>query len=467
MQLTGRREITTPYTTVTRDNLIPILNSALPIYVENARQIEYLEGYVRGRQPILGRTKKIRPEICNRIVENHALEIASFHSGYFLGEPLTYVTRGAREGVTEEVARLNDILVDAGKPTYDKRLATDMAVCGVGYRMIAPAREADELIELDVIKPENAFVVYHSGFGHYPLLGAVLSVRLIDDKPTDIISGYTADFFFEVSRGEKLQVLTWEPHLLGEVPIYEYRLNSQMMGSFEPAIPLLDAINNIQSNRTDGVEQFVQHFLKFVNCDIEDDRIKTLHELGAIVIKSFEGHPGDVEIVSQELDQQQTQTLVDWLYDQALNVCGMPTNRKGGTSTSDTGKAVFLRDGWSQCETRAQDAEALFKLSERRFLKTVLNIAAQREVDFGLGQLSAREVGIKFTRRQYDNLLTKTQSLLHMLEAGIHPSIAFAQCGLFNDPADVYEQSRDYLRKWDYEDASAIALPAVEVENDA
>lgn len=468
MQLNGRREITTPYETVDENNLIPILKSALSLHSVNAREIKYLIGYAKGRQPVLSRQKKYRKDICNRIVENHAAEIASFHSGYFLGEPLTYVSRGTREGITEEVAALNDIMTDVGKATHDKQLATWMAICGVGYRMVAPAKYDDELIELDTPSPESTFVVYYSGFGHYPLLGArTVTVVQPDGSKADRICGYTSTHYFEATySGAELNLTRWDPHILGGVPIFEYRLNSLLMGSFEPAIPLLDAINTLQSNRVDGVEQFIQHFLKFVNCDIDELKLKQLLELGALSVRSVEGQHGDVDIVSQEMDQQQTQTLVDWLYDQALNICGMPTTRKGGTSSSDTGKAVFLRDGWSHVETRAQDSEALFRLSEKRFLRVVLNIAEQSRADFGLGQLSIRDVDAKFTRRQYDNLLTKTQSLMHMLESGIHPSIAITHCGLFNDPADVYEQSKEYLRKWEYEDAAAIALPEVEVAAD-
>lgn len=466
MQLNGRREITTSYEAVDENNLIPILKAAMSVHGVNSREIRYLLNYAKGHQPVLSRRKKYRKDICNRIVENHAAEIASFHSGYFLGEPLTYVSRGARDGVTEELAALNDIMTDIGKATHDKQLATWMAICGVGYRMVAPSRYDEELIELDTPSPESTFIVYYSGFGHYPLLGArTVTVIRPDGRKADMICGYTATHYFEATYGNtELELTLWQPHVLGGIPIFEYRLNSLLMGSFEPAIPLLDAINILQSNRVDGVEQFVQHFLKFKNCEIEDNDISRLRELGAITIKTVEGQNGDVEIVAQEMDQQQTQTLVDWLYDQALNVCGLPANRKGGSSTSDTGKAVYLRDGWSQVETRAQDAEALFRLSEKRFLRVVLKIAEQSNGEFGIGQLKLREIGVKFTRRQYDNLLTKTQSLLHMLEAGVHPSIAFAHCGLFNDPADVYEQSRDYLRKWDYEDAAAIALPSVEVE---
>ena len=67
-----------------------------------------------------------------------------------------------------------------------------------------------------------------------------------------------------------------------------------------------------------------------------------------------------------------------------------------------------------------------------------------RDIDL---KLSA--VDCKFTRRQHDNLQSKCQALTSLLQAGIHPEIAIATSGLFNDPLDVYSQSVEYLKKWE------------------
>ena len=451
--LFGRLEIMTSIDKITRNNVVAVLNNALAIHSVNSAQIDYLWKYMRGQQPILSRKKKIRPEICNRVVENHAAEIAQFTSGYFLGEPVTYVRRGDRENTSGDISLLNDYMFFEDKASHDKDMATWMAVCGVGYRMVLPNRAVNENdyapFELDTPDPRHTFVVYHSGFGHKRIMGVQQIFR--ENTPGDIkmiCSVYTDTMYYEIEDGV---IKVERAHTLGDIPIFEYRLNMARMGSFEAAIPLLDGINTIMSNRIDGVEQFVQSFLKFVNCEIEDDTVSKLRELGAIVIKSVQGMASDVDIVSQELNQQQTQTLVDYLYDQVLVICGMPTTTKGGSSTSDTGSAVLLRDGWTQCEARARDTELLFKRSEKQFLRLVLRIIREtRAFDLNLA-----EVECKFTRRQHDNLQTKAQALLQMLQAGLSPEVAIATSGLFNDPMDVTAQSKEYLRKWEYRDPLA------------
>jgi SPP1 family phage portal protein len=435
-----------------------VLTRALYIHSLNSSQIDYLYHYMRGEQPILNRVKQVRPEICNKIVENHAAEITQFTSGYFLGEPVTYVRRGDRQNTSEEIGTLNDYMFFEDKASHDKDMATWMAIGGVGYRMVLPDKsthlgEDEAPFEIDTPDPRYTFVVYHSGFGHRRVMGVRQIYREKGPDHLELVCcGYTPTHYFEV---ENTQLTVWKEHNLGDIPIFEYRLNMARMGSFEPAVPMLDAINTIMSNRVDGVEQFVQSFLKFVNCEVDDEKVTKLQELGAIMIKSAPGVNADVSIVSQELNQQQTQTLVDYLYDQVLVICGMPTSTKGGASTSDTGQAVFLRDGWSQCESRARDAELLFKKSEKQFLRLVLHIIRETQ-EFNL---SLSEVECKFTRRQHDNLQSKTQALLSMLDAGLHPEVAIATCGLFNDPMDVTLQSKDYLRKWEYKPMQPTGAP--------
>ena len=149
------------------------------------------------------------------------------------------------------------------------------------------------------------------------------------------------------------------------------------------------------------------------------------------------------------------------MYEQVLIICGMPSTTKGGASTSDTGQAVFLRDGWSQCEARAKDTEGLFEESEREFLRLVLRIARDKsDLDLKLS-----EVECKFTRRQHDNLLTKTQALRNMLESGLAPDVAIATSGLFNDPMDVVQQSAEYLKKWTYHEPVKVKTEDPAVDN--
>lgn len=57
--LYGRRMIKSDETEVTVENVIAILNKALPYHWENRSEIQYLWYYYRGLQPILNREKQV------------------------------------------------------------------------------------------------------------------------------------------------------------------------------------------------------------------------------------------------------------------------------------------------------------------------------------------------------------------------------------------------------------------------
>ena len=59
--------------------------------------------------------------------------------------------------------------------------------------------------------------------------------------------------------------------------------------------------------------------------------------------------------------------------------------------------------------------------------------------------MNANDVEIRFTRKNYDNILTKSQVLTTMLNNSyIHPRLAFEYCGMFVDPELAYTESIAY-----------------------
>lgn len=458
----GRIKIYSDEEVITAKNVKNVLSDALNVHRQNSLRCDYLYHYYKGRQPILERTKEIRPEICNKIVENRANEIVSFKVGYLCGEPIQYVSRGSTPETSEGVSKLNDAMLLCGKSTKDKELVEWMYICGTGYRMIMPNTPyiASEIVpklqnrrtdfsedeapfDIYTLDPRNAFVVYHSGLGEKPLMG----VKQVKKKDGEVIySVYTNTHYFELKSANDIggvELTTALERPLGAIPIIEYPLNNARLGAFEIVEPVLNALNEIQSNRVDGIQQFVQSLIVLTNAEIDDEAAKVLRDAGLIKLKSVGENKASIEIIAEQLDQQQTQTLVDYLYQTLLNIVGMP-NRNGGTSTSDTGSAVVMRDGWESAEARAKSDELMFKDSERQFLKIALKIIRATTGT----SLTLADIETKFTRRNYENILAKSQVLTSMLANDkIDPLLAFTHCGLFSDPEDAATMSKQYYEK--------------------
>ena len=438
MALFGRQMIKVDETEVNLGNVLSILNKAIPVHQRNRVDINYLWQYYRGNQPILNRIKEVRPEINNKIVENRAFQIVSFKSGYLLGEPLQYVAKGQEEGLTDAINQLNAYTEAEGKAAKDKKLSDWFHICGTAYRMVLPdedGEEDDAPFEIYTLDPRNVFVVYNNGLGNKPILGVKY---VTNEQGVTTYSCYSKYEYFEVVEGK---ITVHEPHILGDIPIIEYPLNIARLGAFELVIGLLDAINLTASNRVDGVEQFIQALMLFHNVDITGDDFNSLREQGAIKYRDIDPQmKAEVDYLVSNLNQAETQVLVDSMYNTVLTICGMP-NRNGGYSTSDTGSAVIMRDGWSDAEARAKDSELMFKESEYSFLKLILNIS---HVLTGMN-LKPHNVDIRFTRRNYENIYQKAQVLDILLNnPKVHPALAFANSGLFTDSELAYKMSMDY-----------------------
>ncbi len=462
MEMYGRRVITTDATEITNANIINELDKAFNTHNLNRGEIEYLWNYFRGKQPILEREKTVRPEICNKIVENRANEIVSFKVGYLCGEPIQYVGRNGDESVSRGIAELNEMMFSENKATQDKEVAEWQEIGGLAYRLVLPDKrgsEDDAPFEMYTLDPRDTFVVYSSEVGNKPMFAVKYRV---DSESRRICSIYSADWYWRIVENK---IVESKPHALGMIPIFEYPANNARLGAFEIVLPMLDAINTVASNRLDGVEQFIQAFVKFVNCDIDEEQFKALKDLGAIKVKSVDGASADVSIVTQELNQVQTQTLVDYLYQTVLTICGMP-NRNGGSSTSDTGAAVIMRDGWTLAESRAKDRELMFKKSEHEMLKLVLRIIRDSEgVSDDLANLKLKNLSLQFTRRNYENVQSKSQVLVSMLQQNkIHPRLAFTSSGLFTDPESAYQISKEYFEEQKAREMMVTQEPTEEVE---
>lgn len=457
--LTGRRRIVSSAPRITASNVREQFELAMRAHATNLSDIEYLHRYFLGEQPVLGRVKEVRPEINNVVVENRAYQICKDRADSLAGEPITFsahvakskgepddeaVAAKASDELSHRIQRLNDVCEMADKHAVDMEIVQWMCEVGVGYRLVMPSPDiadgCDCPLMMASLDPRHTFVVYSNDIFHRPLYAATYVLR--EDTMSRVVTLYTDEAVFTFSDGGDVNV---SPNPMGRVPIVEYDANSERMGVFEAVLSILDAINEVESNRVDGIAQFVQALLVLENVDFEDDDaeegFKRLMKLGCLQIRSTDENKASVSMLTSELNQDQTQTLVDALYKTALSICGMPFNVGGSASTSDTGAAVTMRDGWSNHESRCKETEIHYKRGERRFLALACDVL---EVSEHLG-LRPVDVEIKFTRRNYEAIQSKAQVLTTLLGSPkIHPRLAFEYCGMFPDPETAYDLSKAY-----------------------
>lgn len=454
MDLRGRREIFTDVEEITKENICQVMDEAFEIHLLNAEEIKYLQNYEKGKQPILDRIKEVRPEINFKAVENHATEITTFKVGYVFGSPITYVQRatvdvgGNKEAVDDKgIAILNEMMFEESKASKDKTLGKDISVCGVGYRIVLPKKKRIGVSAVDVLRlnPNTTFIVKVNDIYKTKLCGATYTVT--KDKVVRM-GVYTKDAYYELQKDKGgFEIVKIDKNLIG-IPIIEYRNDDERMGCFERVIPLLDALNEATSDRLNGLAQFVQSILWMNNCEVDSAQMDELKDKLGLLTKSEPGNPASVQYLTATLDQSQTQTLIDYLYEQILQIAGVPGREQ--STGGNTGQAVLLSNGWQIAETQAKSLEQIFSESEREMLELVLKICAMTETN-EIANLRLSDIDIKFSRNRTDSLLVKTQALANQLQAGVHPLTAIKTCGLYSDPQGVWNDSKPYMSKWLYD----------------
>jgi len=431
--LFGRRIIYSTHPVITPDNVCDVVEQAYLTHLINRDEIEYLWKYYKGDQPALYRIREIRPELSKRVVENRANEIVSFKTGYLVGKPIQYVSTVSGDAVATMVGKLNDKMRLIGKHTKDRAMIEWITICGLGYRYVVQNNDyrVKSPFNLYTLDPRNTFVIRANDYTQRVIAGVNY---VIDDNQQITFTVYTEDSCYTILKGSGKAKRT--DNVFGVIPIIEYQNNSARQGCFEIVLSLLDAISDFDSMRNEAVEAFVQSLLVLYNCQVDEGTTANdIRQAGMIMLKSIGDAKADVKVIAEQLDQSQNQTLKDDMYQAVLQIVGVPSQTNGNTGDSSNNEAVVLRNGWQGAETRAQDFEAMFQLPEREMLNVVSIICS------GLSELSfdPADIEVKFTRRNYENILSKSQTLTTMLgNDKIHPKCAYEASGLFVDTEEAY-----------------------------
>ena len=259
--------------TLPKDTIITnqILNDVIDYNERYKKRFEMLERYYLGGHDILERTKD---DVLsnNKVVVNHAKYITDTNVGYLLGNPVDYQTS---EGY--DIQPVLDAYKKQTINDLDSEIAKDVSIFGKQYEYVYANEKAEpKSCESD---NKNTIIVYDDTVEHNKLFGLIY-------RP--IFKGTTFKYW-EVIYADKnvkrvyksyskslQQVGEDEPHAFGDVPIICYKNNPEYMGDYEPVISLIDAYNQLQSDRINDKEQLVNAILMFYGMDFDAEQAEEL-----------------------------------------------------------------------------------------------------------------------------------------------------------------------------------------------
>ena len=445
----GRKIAYADVNEITEENVVSVLGKTIGIFNTNKVAVRYLWDYHNGDQPILYRVKTgSRDDIVNKVVENHAWEIVRFKNAQTYGEPVQFVSLRKDDSISKAVDQLNDYARAAGKGLKDINSGEWTSAVGTGFKAIQ-RKSGDVPFRIVVPTPMNTYIIY-SRRTEEPL-ASVQQLKDEDGNPYYQIFSPTREFI--VQNSQLLPIDAFPDgtavysrlHVFGDIPIVEVPNNQSRISDVELTISLTDAINNLQSNRVDGVQQFVQSWIRFINCEIDEKTFQKMKMMGALVVKSNNGsdNKASVDVMTQELNQEQTQVAKQDMLDNILTIQAIP-NREGKTNGGDTAGATALRNGWDFSKQAAKLKDQYVVAADKKLAMVMLDVirVARKEQTRMLSEL---DFTVQINHSPTDNMYTKSESFKMLVEAGIHPLVAIETCGLWGDSEKVYQISKPYL----------------------
>lgn len=457
---TGRRVIYTDELEVNETNIQKVLYETMPDHEANRTEMSELFKYESGDQPIFYRVKDIRPEINIPACANYAREIVDFKLGYEFATPFTLVQRAKDDfrksnpkQDDKRISALNEMFFEQDKPGKDLRLARNFKICGVAYMMAYPKKENNGDIapfDLLVLNPLNTYVVRTNDAYKSVVLAVTYTIL---KNGTKRITAYTKDWIFEGTmfgiepEDDSVGGFRKTANQIGMIPIIEFENNYSRQGAFEPVIPLMDALNITNSDRVNDVAQYVQSILWLNNCKIDEDQKQELRNGGFIQTKTtVDGKQANVTYVTAPLNQAETQTLVDYMYGQILEIAGVP-GRDTATG-GNTGSAILLSNGWQIAETQAKASEMAFTVPSKELLRVVMAIIQNTpNMPEELKQMNISDVLIRSSRNKTYDLVSRTAALSNLIKMGFDVEESTAVVDIFDDSHRVAMDSIERINK--------------------
>lgn len=456
----GRLEIFTAEKEITKENLIDVLMSAKSTHMMNVTDIRNLLRYERGDQ-YLPRVKKVRADIDINDIDNIANQITEFKLGYDWGYPISLVQRGQNDGsISELVARLNDYFELAGHRGKQQELARFIEITGLGYTYIdmnSDYEEGESPFTLDVLDPEFTFVVKSTYYTDKRIIMGV-TFSDTDDEGNKQYTCFTKDRRYIVDSENKIR--EWL-NPLGVIPIIEWIRSYDRMGCFERQIPEMDALNLLNSDFLNDVDQNTQAIWHVNDVDFTTETIE--NEDGTTTervkrpengqwLQTFTNANGNKPFITPLTVNYNYSGVLSNIVNKRQTIlakCDVP--QRNDNSGGSTGIAMSDASGWSAAEAAAskkENIQDLCKCAELRVVFKAIQKNPKVKADDPIKKLTLADVKPYIKRQKSYEMTVKTNAFATMVAHGINGLDAIRSINFFDDPSEVWERSKESIIKY-------------------
>ena len=395
-------------------------------------------GYYEGHHEILRRKKKNEAASNNRLVCNHAKDIADTATSYFLSAPITYSTSDK----AMDIDRLTDYFDMADVDETDHDNALDMSRAGIAYEYIYAAQdEARPLIKN--LEPQHTFLVYDDTIEENVLFGVYYYWIVDASTKQEIYKAVVATRHYVHTIDIINDSMTVQssaddpvPHLFDGVPIVEYRNNKDGIGDYEQQISLIDAYNTLMSDRVNDKEQFLEAILVLIGALLGDDEKETgeaakqIKDLGILELP-----PGaSAEYITRTFDESSVEVLKKAIKDDIYTFSHVPCLTDENFVGNSSGVAM---------EYKLLGLEMITKTKERYYTKGLKQRMRLICNYLGLKNIALNPAAIipEFKRGLPKNMLELSQMIAN-LSGAVSQKTLISQLDFVEDPDAEVEAVR-------------------------
>ena len=444
---------------INRESLLEILSEAMAIHQDNVTDFRYLIDYYKGKQDILQRSSTsagYNSQINNKTVINYAYSSSRDIVGYLFSKSTQYICRDTNH--RKEVEEVANMFNYENGALVDHEAATFASITGMSYLLTLPNKEllGDYMPDIPIINyaPDimTTFVIQSAKIGN----PVVMAVTYYTDKTNTYYICYTdktiytvtfkGNYSFTVNPSKVIEIVE-QVNPVGLIPIIQVKNNQFMLGDFEVAISVLNAINQLASDTLNDIENVIKSLLVVIGAEITGnvvDKVKQNRILN--LIAGTEKEQLDAKFIYQQLDAEGMQNIREYLEEAYKQIIGIPDRKTRGGGGGDTGDAVKLRDGWADIEIVARIKEQYFTSAKMKQIAVAVRIMQQ--LNMLSKSFSTRYMEIKLPRNTMDNLQTKAQAFSTFNGTKVlHPADSLDMVGITTDVEAKIERGKEYWRE--------------------
>ena len=403
-------------------------------------------------------------DINNIVLVPDLKAMVDWKTGYVYGNPIKYAQSKTNE--TDDINYLNKYVRSVCQRAVDKEVGKWAYATGLGYYFIEPKSTK---FNIENEAPYNLYhrdsdtcVKVYSAFGaNEPLFDMLYTtydkiknnhkdeIKVLDIYFPSVL--YTYEKHFGVTAWKR--VSTKSRGFAKPLPLVEKRFNTDGIGIVAMGVTLQNAVDRLLSNGLDNVEDIVNEIFVYKNVNLgktpeeQANNHQKMKKSGALVLNGgSKDMPPDVDTISTKLSLTEVRELFAIIDAKFHSSLGVPMEMSNTNSGGTTKSGSEVANGYDNAYNRALDDINTMIVADTELLNKIMWIC-QNSTGNKINNLAPSEIEIKYSLNLTDNILTKTQSYVNLVQVGVPHAIALRLCKLSNDPEAEGKIIEEYSEK--------------------